>query len=559
MSAPRAPVAWLSSDGAMAYMRQLEQAAFLVVDDFDAMRRITINQLRTLGAKRIFEAANGADAQRIVKAERIDVVISDWNMPVRTGLDLLLSVRADPKTAGLPFMMITAEAERDRVQLAIDAGVNELLVKPYSAALFAERLERAMTRRQPRPAEVRNAARDRPSATPVASAGAPAVAADAAPAGVALAPQTVAEGSRPTILVVDDTPDNLHLLSRMFKEEYRVKIAHNGEKAVAICHADTPPDLVLLDVMMPGIDGFEVAAQLRSHPSSEHIPIIFVTALADDASRLRGMELGAVDFVTKPIDPDALRLRVRNFMRYVGLHRDLQANYDAMMETAQLKEQVEQVTRHDMKGALAAVIGLVQGLADGAHLPADQLDQLLLAEQAALQALDMINLSAEIYKIETGRFALTPRPVPVAQIAGRLAAMANITYRAANVAVSVATHGAAPAALQALGDPMLCYSLFQNLVKNACEAAPHGTAVTVTVKGGEHIEVVIANQGAVPPAVRERFFEKFVTSGKRGGTGLGTYSARLLAEAQGGSIRMCTSDADNRTEVTVLLPLLGPA
>ncbi|MRV70271.1 response regulator [Duganella sp. FT92W] len=520
-------------------MRQLEQAAFLVVDDFDSMRRITINQLRTLGAKRVFEAPNGADALRILRAEHIDVVISDWNMPVMTGLELLLAVRGDPKTARLPFIMITADAERDRVQLAIDAGVNELLVKPYSAALFSERLERAFTRRPPRPAAARTA-----TAAPTA-----------APAAAVPVPVAATEPARPTILVVDDTPDNLHLLSRMFKDEYRVKIAHNGEKALAICHTDTPPDLVLLDVMMPGIDGFEVAAQLRSHPSSEHIPIIFVTALTDDASRLRGMELGAVDFVTKPIDPDALRLRVRNFMRYVGLHRELQANYDTMLETARLKEEVEHITRHDMKGALAAVIGLVQGLADGAQLPPGQLEQLLLAEQAALQALDMVNLSAEIYKIETGSFTLRPQPVPVAQILGRLATLAGTTYRANNVAVHVTVPaGVPPAALTAVGDPMLCYSLFQNLIKNACEAAPPGTAVTVTVAGGERIAVAIANQGVVPPAIRERFFEKFVTSGKPGGTGLGTYSARLLAEAQGGAIAMQTSDADQATTVTVALP-----
>lgn len=79
-------------------------------------------------------------------------------------------------------------------------------------------------------------------------------------------------------------------MSSLFKDEYRVKIAHNGEKALSICQSDTPPDLVLLDIMMPGMDGFEVAQHLRGHPSSEHIPIIFVTAMTGEDARLKGME-----------------------------------------------------------------------------------------------------------------------------------------------------------------------------------------------------------------------------------------------------------------------------
>ena len=93
--------------------------------------------------------------------------------------------------------------------------------------------------------------------------------------------------------------------------------------------------------MMPGMDGFEVARQLREHPSSEHIPVIFVTAATDEESQAKSMALGAVDFVTKPINPDALNIRVRNFMRYVDLRRQLQADYDGMLENARLREQVE--------------------------------------------------------------------------------------------------------------------------------------------------------------------------------------------------------------------------
>src|SRR5262245_33916291 len=124
------------------FSKQVEQASFLIVDDFDSMRRITANQLRQLGAKRIVEAANGAEALRLLRSERITVILSDWNMPVMSGLELLQAVRTDSTLSALPFIMITAEAERERVEQAIQVGVSELLVKPYTAARFAERLER---------------------------------------------------------------------------------------------------------------------------------------------------------------------------------------------------------------------------------------------------------------------------------------------------------------------------------------------------------------------------------------------------------------------------------
>lgn len=307
---------------------------------------------------------------------------------------------------------------------------------------------------------------------------------------------------------------------------------------------------------MPGMDGFEVAQALRTHPASEHIPVIFVTAVTGTDARLKGMELGAVDFVTKPIDPLALKIRVRNFMRYIDLRRQLQADYDDMVAAERLKEDVERITRHDMKGPLAGVIGLVQGLSDADNLTADQKEQMRMVEETTLQVLDMINLSNELYKIETGRFTLNSQPVPVATIVRRTAELMRRAFAVKELAIAAATpHGSTDDQLMASGDPMLCYSLFQNLIKNACEAAPDGSQVTITISAGDVMQVVIDNKGAVPEAVRASFFEKFATSGKQGGTGLGTYSAKLLAEAQHGTLAMETSDEQNQTRITLTLPI----
>ncbi|UXH80370.1 HD-GYP domain-containing protein [Roseateles amylovorans] len=134
---------------------------------------------------------------------------------------------------------------------------------------------------------------------------------DAAPLRPSLHPVTGAPAERPIVLVVDDTPDNLSLMSELLHNDYRVKIANGGDKALRIANADPAPDLILLDVMMPGIDGYEVCARLKGAPATSDIPIIFLTAKSDVADETRGFSLGAVDYITKPISPPIVLARVR--------------------------------------------------------------------------------------------------------------------------------------------------------------------------------------------------------------------------------------------------------
>ncbi len=131
------------------------------------------------------------------------------------------------------------------------------------------------------------------------------------PAPSEAARAATAAADRPIVLVVDDTPDNLSLMSELLRDEYRVKIANGGEKALRIAHAAPAPDLILLDVMMPGIDGYEVCARLKASPTTRDIPIIFLTAKSDVADETRGFSLGAVDYITKPISPPIVLARVR--------------------------------------------------------------------------------------------------------------------------------------------------------------------------------------------------------------------------------------------------------
>jgi sigma-B regulation protein RsbU (phosphoserine phosphatase) len=131
----------------------------------------------------------------------------------------------------------------------------------------------------------------------------------------------VARGLRARLLIVDDTPENILLLSETLKETYQVQVANNGARAIAIAQREPRPDLILLDVMMPEMDGYEVCRLLKADPQTAAIPIIFVTALTSSGDEEKGLDLGAVDYVTKPFNPTLVMARVRNQIE-LKRHRD---------------------------------------------------------------------------------------------------------------------------------------------------------------------------------------------------------------------------------------------
>jgi CheY-like chemotaxis protein len=517
---------------------KIHELTYLVVDDLELMRAVTVNQLRALGCERIKVAQNGSTALKILRNSKIDVVLCDWNMPVMSGLDLLKTIRSDATLAGTPFLMITAEAERGRIEEVIHAGVSGLLVKPYNAGNLRNRLEKVLT------------GRHRPVAGAAATVGSR-TSASAAPQQ-RRATDAPLEPSR--ILVVDDYPVSLKLMEQLFKDEYQVLTATNGQAALDLCRGDPMPDLLLMDVNMPGMDGFEVVRQLHAQAETAQIPVIFITGDDNEDAKVKGMELGAVDFVLKSSDPKALRARVRNFIKYIDMRRQIQADFDAMLDAAMVREDVENTTRHDIKGSLAGIVGMVHSLAEDPDMSAKHASQLRLVEKTAKQVMDMVNLSGELYKMEMGNFKLKAMPVNVGEILHRIVDLSRSTFSDKRLTVEVDTDTPVGTELpQALGDANLCYSLFQNLIKNACEAAPTGSRVVVALRDEDPLRVLVSNSGVVPQELRANFFDKFTTSGKQGGSGIGTYSAAMLAKAQNGSIAMDTSDERNQTELTVTL------
>ncbi|MBF0319021.1 MAG: response regulator [Nitrospirae bacterium] len=509
------------------------QPLFLVVDDYDQMRRVMVSNLKSLGFTNIITSQNGADAINKLKANPVNIILSDWNMPQMTGLELLEWVRKDNNHQFTPFIMITAEIERTQVERAIASGVNDFVLKPFSVGTLSERIKRTLQRstvKQAQPAVKAPPSEETPAASP-------------AP------PAAAATNKALTVLVVDDVPDNLTLIANLLQKEYRVKVAPNGQRAIKICQSQDKPNLVLLDVMMPDMDGFDVIKMLKADEVTSDIPVIFLTALDDPDNIVKGLESGAVDYVTKPINPTVLQARVRNFLRFYRGYEELKNTLDTMMDNARLRDDVEHIVRHDMKSPLAAIIGTIGCVGKGENISTEQVKTI---EDLSYTLLNMVNLSTDLYKIETGRFELNAKPVDLTRLIDRVVEEIRLGFTSKNIKITTKYQGGED--LTALGDELLCYSMLHNLIKNAAEAAPTGSAVFVTVSPeGENIMVAVKNLGLVPESIRDRFFDKFVTIGKKGGTGLGTYSARMIAEAQNGSISMQSSE-ESGTIIEVTLP-----
>lgn len=601
--------------------------AFLVVDDMEGMRRILTNILHHIGMKRVTTASNGAEAWRILNAQKVDVLISDWNMPVMTGMELLQKVRASPRFADLPIMMMTSESERYQVQAAIDAGVSEYLVKPFNASVLESRIRRVIADPHPKELTINHAGVARPEPCSVGKAGGGAPAAPVAALAAAAIPVPAVRGgtksskddgkpaanpaanpgseaaeNRALILVVDDVPDNLDILVDVLSDDYQVRAANSGERALKVLASGKLPDLILLDVMMPGMDGFEVCRRIKANPDTAEIPVIFLSTMSESVDVAKGFEAGAVDFITKPADPPILKARIATHLKLRSSIAELNQSRITLIEqnkmlevNLRLREEVERISQHDLKNPIAGIISFAAILQEDAQLADDQKEIIGYIEQSAYRVLNMVNLSLGLFKMEQGTYAFDPNLVDLIEVLNHLIKekTREMTSRDISVAfkigegVATAADGAAaspkPTSLRILGDELLCYSMFGNLLKNAMEASAPNKVIMIELQSHFHapllpasaaplpnaalatippdnaspqpwVTVRMTNHGVVPKDIRERFFDKFSTSGKQGGTGLGAFSAQLIARTQGGDITMQTSDEKGTTTISVTLP-----
>lgn len=366
------------------------------------------------------------------------------------------------------------------------------------------------------------------------------------------------------ILVVDDIPDNLFLIKTILEDEgYVITLVENGMDALAAVH-QSPPDLVLLDVMMPDLDGYEVTRRIRSNTQLPYIPILLISA-HDNSSVVIGLDAGADDFIRKPVDADELLARVRSLLR-------LKHSIDEREHMSRQREDFVSRLTHDLRTPLVAadrIYTLFQQGAFGSVSPdmASTIDNLVRNNQNLLQ---MVNTLLEVYRYEAGRKNLILAPCDLKGLIEDVAQELMPLAQEKGLTLNLNIENCDPAKDAGIvnGDRLELRRVLTNLVANAIKFTDQGSVEIhlaeqnrlSTEDGNGHrpaswltIDVIDTGAG-ITPEDQAVIFDRFRQGQhKRSGSGLGLHLSRRIVEAHGGQVGV-TSTLGQGSVFTIQLP-----
>lgn len=334
------------------------------------------------------------------------------------------------------------------------------------------------------------------------------------------------------VLVVDDEPDGFDVIEGiLFHEKYNLQYASSGFEALRRLENDDLPDIILLDVMMPGLDGLEVCRRIKANSSWQHIPIIMVTALQSKVMMARCLELGADDFVNKPLSSMELRARVRSLLR-------IKHQYDALQTSLQLRQDMSSMIVHDLRNPLTSILFGCEVL-KRTSLDEKQQRKVSQIEIAGHQLQSLIDSLLMMAKLEEGKMVLDRETIHLTKLCGKvlkdfepIAAQRQLAlvddFPSTDVTLNV--------------DATLLRRVFDNLLSNAIKFSPNGGKITLTVSAacGDRIQICVADEGiGVKEEIRQLIFEKYEVGNVVSGVtqiGLGLAFCKMAIEAHCGTI-----------------------
>ncbi len=321
------------------------QQNVLVVEDNLINQQVVQAQLEQMNLQVVL-ADNGRLGVEAARNHSFDLILMDIQMPELDGYQATREIRRFNKE--IPIIALTAAALVEDREKALEVGMNDHLGKPFTGRQLFEHLKPWLDT-EPGDWFTGPANKVARSVIPSAQSGEPTAAVAASHKRIALSELD----KKRTVLIVDDMPVNVKVLASLLKDEYVVQVASSGEKALAITGGSNPPDLVLLDIMMPDIDGYEVCRRLKDNPLTSRIPVIFVCALDEVEDEAKGLQYGAVDYITKPFHPEIVKARVRS-------HMSLKQKSDLLEDMSNIDGLTQVANRRHLDSTLNAEISRLQ-------------------------------------------------------------------------------------------------------------------------------------------------------------------------------------------------------
>ncbi|HTH70734.1 MAG TPA: response regulator [Candidatus Saccharimonadales bacterium] len=488
-------------------------ARILIIEDeannLDVARRI----VRGAGHEAL-TATDGLLGLEIARREHPDAVLVDLLLPKLDGWSVTRAIREEPWAKTIPIIAVSALAMQADRERAREAGCDDFVTKPYAPAELRVLLGKYFID-------------------------------GSAPKAATRASEPSASGISPAerlgrVLVVDDEPSNVELIvRRLGGNGYETLTASNGHDAIAIATKEQP-DLILMDIMMPGLDGWQATRLLKGDPKTANIPVVFVTARDRPEDVAQGFEAGGIMYVNKPVEPVELFARVRNAIYMKRLQDDLRNKNEDLKRLESSRQELIGMLGHDIRNLANSVVAFLQ-LARMGELTPDRPEfaQLLgLSEANIAEVLRMVNALLDVYKMEEGRLEAVAGVNKLADVVKR--SFAQLIPEA--MAKGIALVERIPEDTTVFIDAGLIVRVLTNLVSNAIKHTPGGGSVTIDAEpsSADSIVVRVTDTGpGIPEADAAHVFDRFYqtdTGRSRGGTGLGLAFCKLAVELHGGKI-----------------------
>jgi len=521
----------------------------LIVDDDPVFRSLTRDALESAGLA-VIEAADGVEACQVCAETPPALLIADMMMPNMDGFAMCRELRRHRATAHTPILVATGLRDHKSVDIAYEAGATDFIVKPVEWETLPQRI-RYMLRRAAHFSSLRGEGGERIVHPNDAIA-------DLVPAAGAVAIDGASD--RLTILIVDDDPVVRSLTRDTLEDEgYNVIEAEDGLAACEACR-DAVPGLIISDVVMPRMDGFELCRTLRLRPETQHVPILVATGLEDHESIATAYEAGATDFISKPINWLILNYRIRYMLRAANAFTDLLIEKERAEAADRAKSAFLANMSHELKTPLNAIIGFSDIMRGEMFGPIGEkyADYAKIIGDSGSHLLAIISDILELAKSEVQGLRLFEEDADIPSIVAFSAGIVAEMAVKADIACSMMVEPELP---NFYGDGKKVQQILINLLSNAIKFTPAGGNVSLTAgrdpSGGLVFRIADTGIGIAPDqmAVALMPFGQIdsTLSRKYDGAGLGLPLTKRLVDLHGGTLAI-DSEPGTGTTVTVRFP-----